>query len=393
MKRYEQASRQALPPRTYTIIRVDGRAFHTHLRNAGKPFDANVIAAMDTAAVALCRELSGVCFAYTQSDEISILLADLEPQSEPWFGGSVQKMASVAASIASGEFTDMYRSCQNVESLPRGNKPAVFDGRVYTIPSRIEVANYFLWRQKDAIRNAVSMAAQAHFSHHTLQGVSSSEMQELLWDKKNINFKTTYSDRARRGGVVVRETSSEQRVSWEWQKTHIAAFDARPGPDDYTTVERSSWAFQAAPDFSLDNGGFLALQIPQEPTDALQPDMIPMADCPHEKWISIRGRTPRSCLDCGHFFRLDEVVEREKELAVGDSPMWPGLVGLMDTPEKEECVRQVFEIIGNDDLARAWIIGMNPFLDDLAPATRIGGGFFEDVLAAARIFQNGSATS
>jgi len=392
MKRYEQASRLILPPRTYTIIRVDGRAFHTYLRHAIKPFDREVIVAMDRTAKEMCDQISGVRFAYTQSDEISILLTDLEQQTQPWFGGVVQKMASVAASIATAVFNDVYA----VEHAPAGKPFATFDGRVYTISSRIEVANYFLWRQKDAIRNAVSMAAQAHFSHHTLQGVSSSAMQEMLWHEKNINFRTQYSDRERRGGVVTREEAPERRVSFEWQRLHIGQ-NAEPGPDDYVTINRREWRPGAAPDFSLDHGGFLALQIPQEPADALQPDMILAANCSHEKWIAVHGRTPRSCTDCGHFFTMDEVVERERRMEQTDDDirarMWPALVGLLDTPEKEECVRQVFEVIGDDDVARAWIIGMNPFLGDLSPMTQISGGFFEDVLAALRTYQNGSATS
>jgi tRNA(His) 5'-end guanylyltransferase len=267
MKSYETPTRMTLPPRTYTIIRVDGRAFHTHLRTAEKPFDEWVIHAMDRTAAALCREISGARFAYTQSDEISILLTDLEPQSQPWFGGGVQKMASVAASIATAAFNDIYRRVQKPDRVPDGH--ATFDGRAYTIPSRIEVANYFLWRQKDAIRNAVSMAAQAFIPHKDLQGVSVAGMQELLYQRRTLNFKTDFSDRERRGGVAVRENFEvktadiQHLISRSYGHT-----DREPQPK---VVTRSRWAAQDAPDFTLDNGGFLAVQVPQEPADALQP--------------------------------------------------------------------------------------------------------------------------
>lgn len=383
MKSYETPTRMTLPPRTYTIIRVDGRAFHTHLGNAEKPFDPDVIYAMDRVAKMLCMEIDGACFSYTQSDEVSVLLTDLEPQSQPWFGGVVQKMASIAASIATASFNQGYKTYASF-------RPALFDARVYTIPSRIEVANYFLWRQKDAIRNAVSMAAQARFSHKVLQGKSSAQMQELLFAEKNINFKTAYSDRERRGGVVVRETYSVEtslpvRKVGEQHRGKVVMGERHP-----IVATRSRWAAEAAPDFTLDNGGFLALQIPQEPADALQP-------AEPECKASISGM----CL---------EMVEGNSPCAIEDGEcvsgglparepktirdrMWPALVGLLDTPEKEECVRQVFEIIGDDDLAKAWIIGMNPFLDNLSPMTKISGGFFEDVLSAVRLYQSGGATS
>jgi tRNA(His) 5'-end guanylyltransferase len=321
MKRYELPTRQVLPPRTYTIIRVDGRAFHTYLRGADKPFDGTVIDAMDAAAVVLCQELSGARFAYTQSDEISVLLTDLEPQSQPWFGGVAQKMASVAASIATMAFNRYHPGFHGPDCS------ATFDGRVYTIPSRIEVANYFLWRQKDAIRNAISMAGQAAFSQAALQGVNTNLVQEMLWHKKNINFKTAYSDRERRGGAVVRETTSIPMPH--------DAVEVRD--QDHSTVRRSYWISRAAPDFTLDNGGFMARWIPQEPADALRPkkdgafwedlreDMkdpefaaqlartgreLLETPCGHGAWDTTPTGIPHTCSDCGHRFTTAESDER-----------------------------------------------------------------------------------
>jgi tRNA(His) guanylyltransferase len=94
MKGYEAAARWVLPGRTYTIIRVDGRAFHSLLRHAEKPFDHDFIAVMDEVAAALCKEVSGTVFSYQQSDEISLLVTDFgSVHTEAWFGGIVQKMA------------------------------------------------------------------------------------------------------------------------------------------------------------------------------------------------------------------------------------------------------------------------------------------------------------
>ena len=69
------------------------------------------------------------------------------------------------------------------------NEPtAYFDSRAFTIPDPIEVENYFIWRQQDATRNSVSMTAHAHFAHEELQGKTSDEMQEMLWQEKGINW-------------------------------------------------------------------------------------------------------------------------------------------------------------------------------------------------------------
>jgi tRNA(His) 5'-end guanylyltransferase len=229
MKRYESAWRTAMPANSYVIIRVDGRAFHTLLRRAVKPFDRDVATGMQLTAEALCHEIAGSVFAYGQSDEISILLTDVASiRSQLWFDGNVQKLASVAASVATMEFNHFTRH----DSWER----ATFDARVFTLPYPVEVANYFLWRQRDAVRNAISMAAQAHFSHKRLQGVDSDQMQEMLWSQKGINF-NDYPDEFKRGYTVVRVET--------------------PG-----VPSRSRWVTNAAPHFKVESGSWLADMIP-----------------------------------------------------------------------------------------------------------------------------------
>jgi tRNA(His) 5'-end guanylyltransferase len=55
-----------------------------------------------------------------------------------------------------------------------------FDCRVISMPSITEATNMLLWRELDARKNAVSMAARHFFSHRELQGKSSKEMTEMM---------------------------------------------------------------------------------------------------------------------------------------------------------------------------------------------------------------------
>lgn len=97
MKGYEAVTRTILPRRTYSIIRADIRAGHSYLRGCAKPFDFEFMGHLDQVAAALCAEVSGTVFAYVQSDEISLLVCDFEsPGTQPWFGGEVQKIVSIA---------------------------------------------------------------------------------------------------------------------------------------------------------------------------------------------------------------------------------------------------------------------------------------------------------
>jgi tRNA(His) guanylyltransferase len=245
MKRYEAATRTILPRRTYTIIRADGRAFHSYLRGAARPFDDTFIADMDAVALALCEDISGTVFSYLQSDEISLLLTDFTAHStEPWFAGGVQKMASIAAATATAHL-----------NARRPGKLATFDARVFTIADPIEVGNYFLWRQRDAVRNSITMAAQAHFSHKQLHGVGTGQMQQMLWSEKQINW-NDYPDGAKRGRVITRH-SGEREVTF----TH-----KRSGEQQTITAHRSWWAAGPAPHFTLTPDGFLAQTIPPMPS-------------------------------------------------------------------------------------------------------------------------------
>jgi tRNA(His) guanylyltransferase len=47
---YENRSRFSLPRRSYTLIRVDRKAFHTYTRGLIRPFDDGLILDMDTTA-------------------------------------------------------------------------------------------------------------------------------------------------------------------------------------------------------------------------------------------------------------------------------------------------------------------------------------------------------
>lgn len=198
---YEDRYRFLLPRRTYTIIRCDGKAFHTFTRGYQKPYDYAIADAMNDAAFALCQGAQGSAFAYVQSDEISVLLTDFATiQTDAWFDGNVQKIASVSAAIATAAFNRALFG-----GLDWDRSGALFDARVFTIPDPVEVENYFIWRQQDATRNSISGLAQAHFSPKQLHGVNNAQMQELLFREKGINWNDCPTDEKRGRAVVYDE--------------------------------------------------------------------------------------------------------------------------------------------------------------------------------------------
>jgi tRNA(His) 5'-end guanylyltransferase len=189
MKRYEGAHRIYLPPRIPVIIRVDGKAFHTLSRGCAKPFDAELSVAMDHVALKLLKEVQNARLAFVQSDEVSLLLIDYNKHSsQQWFDGNLQKMVSISAAYASVEFNNHFCS------------DAVFDSRAFVLPEK-EVVNYFIWRQQDAMRNAILMVAQSRFSHKQMHGTSCGKLLEMLHDI-GVDYEEHYASYWRMGRAL-----------------------------------------------------------------------------------------------------------------------------------------------------------------------------------------------
>lgn len=191
MKGYENVYNHKLIRRLPVIIRLDGRAFHTLTKNMIKPYDLRFSKCMLYATIELVKEIQGSIFAYTQSDEISILLQDWKYYTtEAWFDSKVQKMVSVSASIATRGFNELSRvqfQGEENKGLLEAAKKATFDSRVFNLPFE-EVNNYFLWRQNDATRNSVNALAQSEFSHKELQGINVTDVKEKLIKERNIDW-------------------------------------------------------------------------------------------------------------------------------------------------------------------------------------------------------------
>lgn len=199
MKGYENVYRMHLVPWLPTIVRVDGRHFHTFTKKMKykKPFDEWLVNTMDKTAIALCKDVMNVRMAYVQSDEISLVLVQGSPDSQAWFDGNILKIASVAASVATQAFN---------ADLPREFAHAQFDARCFVLPPH-DVAAYFRWRQADWERNSVQMLARSLYSHKEIDGKDKAAMHDLIHAKgQNWNDLPTH---LRRGRCVVKKTAAE----------------------------------------------------------------------------------------------------------------------------------------------------------------------------------------
>ena len=194
-----------------TLIRVDGKAFHSFTKGMSRPFDQVLMRTMDSTAMFLCENIMGCKLAYVQSDEITLLLTDYDTiQTQQWFGGNIQKIVSVTASMATMAFNKFYEQYLSVYNLMEekvyfnkiGN--AMFDARVFQLPKE-EVVNNFIWRQQDATRNSIQLVGHSYFSNKEMYKKSCSEIQDMLVLDKGINW-NDYSTGEKRGRCAIKET-------------------------------------------------------------------------------------------------------------------------------------------------------------------------------------------
>lgn len=200
MKRFEDVTNFKLIRRMPVILRFDMVAGHTFTRGFKKPFDEIYMKTMQQTMESLCKEIQGVVFGYTQSDEITLVLVDYKTfDTSAWFDNRMNKMCSVGASMTSRFFNKFYienvgetmqdKAYSDVDMSKYTKRffTADFDCRAFNIPKE-DVCNCVLWRQKDAERNSVQMLGQSLYSHKELDKVSCKDMQNKMFTEKGINW-------------------------------------------------------------------------------------------------------------------------------------------------------------------------------------------------------------
>lgn len=143
MRTFEQSLDQHIIPEMYITARLDGRGFTKltkEICDFEKPFDEKFRDLMEETVKHLMDCGFRIIYAYTQSDEISLLFKP----GENTFNNKVRKLNSILAGEASGFF-----------SVQLG-QPACFDCRIIPLPNLNLVKDYFAWRQEDASRNCLS---------------------------------------------------------------------------------------------------------------------------------------------------------------------------------------------------------------------------------------------
>lgn len=186
MRAFETVNDHRVLPGISIVARLDGRNFTRLTKETlacDAPFDERFRDLMADTVEHLMRHSGfAVTYGYTQSDEISLLLAP----DDDTFGRKLRKIVSVLAGEASAAF-----------SLAAGVM-ACFDCRVSQLPTSDLVIDYFRWRSEDAHRNALNahcywllrgQGMDASGATGALDGMSVAGKNELLF-RNGTNFNT-----------------------------------------------------------------------------------------------------------------------------------------------------------------------------------------------------------
>lgn len=212
MKEYEKVTTdRSLIHGIPVYARIDGRVFHTFCDPLDKPFDDAFVSVMQKTCSYLVEKTNAVV-GYVQSDEIS--LGWLEPSKVP-FETRLFKLESVLSGMATSAFTlfglETKLSDRIKKLMPH------FDCRVCQMPNLEELANMFLWREEDCLKNSINMVALSKFNHKELNGKNSIDKVNMLFER-GVSYYEDIPTHLRIGSYFRRETYLKELSEDEVQR-------------------------------------------------------------------------------------------------------------------------------------------------------------------------------
>jgi len=207
------------------VIRLDAKnaSAYTKLFRAGRPFDVRFHNCMIAAGIQVLKLLPDARVAYTQSDEITVLIPPVDPAVEGQtrsFAARLQKLCSLSAAAATAGFARAMSTQPTYDSDPprlaqhMQSTVLLFDARVFTMPTELDAYDALHWRAYyDCNRNAISSLCTSlpGMNERTLSGVSTPDRLKLLSDlldstgDQRYNY-TAYPSEFRRGSYIKRTT-------------------------------------------------------------------------------------------------------------------------------------------------------------------------------------------
>ena len=203
MKKYEESSATKLAKKTPVFIKLNVCSYAQMTKHLRKPYDVIFANAMQHTMMSICEVAHGAIFAYSNFDEITVVLTDYHKlNSNAWFSYDVQKMSSVVSSIATVEFNSEFNklvqefekdySGANKENLlveykKLAEHKIMFSSHCFNVPEN-RVCDMLYWRQKECTKNIIQSIGRMYFENDVLVGKCNDEILEMLRETYGIDW-------------------------------------------------------------------------------------------------------------------------------------------------------------------------------------------------------------
>jgi tRNA(His) 5'-end guanylyltransferase len=203
---YQELSDHKLLPKLPLIISVNGRGFSKTTQLLDKPYCSKFAECICSTTMRLCVDVEGALFGYQHNDEIVIVARnDQSPETTPWYGNCVQKIASITSAIATSHFAQ----CASHIQLNLTGEP-LFTSQVFAVPNIAEAINTIIYKQQNNFHTSIQFACLYQLINkgydknaikEMLAGLSVDEKILLLKQECQIDFHS-FSTAFRRGAAV-----------------------------------------------------------------------------------------------------------------------------------------------------------------------------------------------
>ena len=171
---YMEASNNKLLARLPVVIVVNGRSFNKATSLLDKPFSKDFADSMLSATVKLCMEVEGALFAYQYNDTIVIISRnDQNKETLPWYDNRVQRISSIASSLATQQFHE-YMNSSNLDMMG----DVLFTAQTFAVPNISEAINTIIYHQQKNFHTSIQFAC----IYELLKKYDKSTIKEMLTD-------------------------------------------------------------------------------------------------------------------------------------------------------------------------------------------------------------------
>ena len=208
---FESATDYSLSWRVPIIIRITLKSHKRLIDNLGLPYSVDFADLMSQTMLYVITNIQDALFGYYHTDEITLVLRnDKEKDTIPWHNNNLQKMVSTVASLATLGF---YHSKELFADTINLNGDALFDVKIFTLPSIPEAVNHLILHQSYCMGNAVTEAAAFELSekfetskvYSLIKEKSFEEKRKLLLNHCGIDFFEYYPVSFYHGSAVYKE--------------------------------------------------------------------------------------------------------------------------------------------------------------------------------------------